>query len=461
MRCTLCVAIVIAACGQIVPCRAAGDDPSPSVAARYREVQAGIAQRLRSRNPDDRIGALRDLASYPLAEVARTVLQTGQRDEHPDVRQAAYETLYHFRDSSEVCALLGSTLRRDSARSGIDAASAPFISVLAASQLPEAQRDLLEVLDRLLGTPRANMAVMCGIIDGFGQHGQLEDLRALQRLAQAKAFATEFGYRRAIVQAMTQVHLKQSLDVLVELLPACEGEIRADIVRHLTRVTGQDLQMNVAAWQAWWQQNKATFEYPDPAQLNPPRLADVRLGGQDDSSYYQIPIYGRRVVFILDTSSSMLDGPAGPGTRPTRMETAQRELLYAINGLKEDVYFNVVAYHSVVGVWQKQPVRATQAAKQSAARWIRALVPQNLTASYDALEATFAYPNLETIYFLSDGEPTAGKLIDPAQIIAAVTQANKARRVTIHTIGIQAQGAFGEFLRALAQQNYGVFRTVD
>ena len=85
------------------------------------------------------------------------------------------------------------------------------------------------------------------------------------------------------------------------------------------------------------------------------------------------------------------------------------------------------------------------------------------TASYDALEAAFAY-DTEAIYFLSDGAPTSGKILAPLDIIAAITTANKVRRITIYTIGV-APGFPGSptdaFLKTLAEENFGQYRRVD
>ena len=83
------------------------------------------------------------------------------------------------------------------------------------------------------------------------------------------------------------------------------------------------------------------------------------------------------------------------------------------------------------------------------------------TASNAALNAAF---NLdpEVIYFLSDGEPTDGR---PAQIVSSITTLNRTRRVSIHTIGVvtDRNGSFGltQFMRPLAEQNYGTFQLVQ
>jgi len=61
----------------------------------------------------------------------------------------------------------------------------------------------------------------------------------------------------------------------------------------------------------------------------------------------------------------------------------------------------------------------------------------------------------DTMFFLSDGKPTAGVLIDTRDIEVAIADINRFRKVVIHTLSI---GNFSNgFLRNLAQSNGGVF----
>lgn len=62
---------------------------------------------------------------------------------------------------------------------------------------------------------------------------------------------------------------------------------------------------------------------------------------------------------------------------------------------------------------------------------------------------------LDTVYFLSDGRPSVGKLVDTNEILKEVKRCNDMYRLVIHTIAI---GEFEkEFLRSLAAQNGGEF----
>ena len=63
---------------------------------------------------------------------------------------------------------------------------------------------------------------------------------------------------------------------------------------------------------------------------------------------------------------------------------------------------------------------------------------------------------MDTIYFMTDGTPTVGKLKKPEEILAAVREWNRTAHITIHAIGVGAE-CDAAFLKALADENGGVF----
>ena len=98
--------------------------------------------------------------------------------------------------------------------------------------------------------------------------------------------------------------------------------------------------------------------------------------------------------------------------------------------------------------------------------------PNNGTNSHAALAAAFRDPAVDTIFFLTDGYPTTGVLIDPALILSAVRSWNRYRNVRLHTIaltrgapppayaGREDPKSAARFMRRLAEQNDGRFREI-
>lgn len=74
------------------------------------------------------------------------------------------------------------------------------------------------------------------------------------------------------------------------------------------------------------------------------------------------------------------------------------------------------------------------------------------TNIYDALELAFQDPDVDTIVFLSDGEPTAGQVTDVGLIREAVREWNDTRGIKIDTVAV---GGSLQLLQWLAEDNGG------
>jgi hypothetical protein len=359
-------------------------------------------------------------------------------------------------------------------RSQADAtAASPLIAVLLASDSKEIRDDLFGQLDKWLAKSKNNAAALIAVADELGAQADEQALPLLLRLTKLACFSDVFAFRRAVVQAIIHVKEPPVIGVLIQLLPSMKGEVCGDIVRHLAKATGQPEGNNVETWQAWWKTHKDKFELP--AELAKPLIPHGPRDGPDGvrppepppqglkpleglvagtPSYYGMSIHARRMVFVIDISGSM---------RGARITTAKRELMGAINALPEGAEFSMIAFNHMVNVWQPYLVRATPANKQNALRFVVYLNPGGRTAAYDALEAALRL-DVEAIYFLTDGEPTDGKIVDPSMIVAAVSRINRNRRMSIYSIGIAPGAAGGPldlFLKTLSEQNYGLYRRVD
>ncbi len=104
---------------------------------------------------------------------------------------------------------------------------------------------------------------------------------------------------------------------------------------------------------------------------------------------------------------------------------------------------------------------ATKPMKRSAVKFVNKKKAGRQTATFDALDAAFRF-DVEAIYFLSDGSPTVGRIVDPNQILTTVTQGNRQRMITLYAFGVGPLpgGRFEKFLMRLAQKNFGIYRRV-
>jgi len=427
---------------------------SADLEKEFRAAKGPILQLMRSKQVDNRIKGLEQLGEFPLVDAAKVLVQVGFKSQPPEVRRAAYETLLKWSDDEDIAAFLNGIVRRDVHRKMISDDSVPIVAALLASKSPDVDQDSLELVDKSItwNRPRA-LPLLNTLADEFGERGEDSDLRALAKLSKAKSFSAEFGFRRAVVQGVIRIHTPESIELLIGLLADVKGEIRADIVDCLQKASGQAIEADHEKWAAWWQANKATFAYPAVA-VSVTAAAPRSLSMATSASYYGMPIYAQRLVFILDTSGSM---------HGARLMAAKRELMYAINALDNTAAFNIIIFNTGVSVWRKQMSPADQATKRAAGSFVESQVAHGQTASFDALEAGFNF-DAESLYFLTDGEPFGGKIQKPADIVTVITKANHPRRLSIYTLGIgvgSAGGPSDDFLQTLAEKNFGSYRRID
>ncbi len=425
---------------------AAGDGLHDEFAA----ARPALHRQLHSRNVEERTAALQVLRKYPLADAVRMV-HACFVDEDPAVRRSAYATLLATNGEQEVCDTLV-----DLAAEGLKDRNgpllvAPALAALLSSNLPMAQLRAKQLLDNKVGHSKFGPEILVLLADNLGADGKRANVMPLARLSNTRPFAEHFGVQRAVVNALTKIPDKQSIGSLIGMMGCVGGEAKADAMEHLAQVTGQIFGMDAAAWGRWWSEAGDAFEYPSTSRHAPYRTVATE---SHSGSYYGMPLFAERLVFVLDISGSMQGG---------RIMAAQRELVRAIDGLPGHVHFGVVVFNGEVGCWQKKLVPADDKAKKAAAVYVSRQMPHSNTASYDALEVALQF-DTEAIYFLSDGAPTSGKILAPVDIVAAISRLNKTRRISIYTIGI-APGFPGSptdvFLKALSEQNMGQYRRVD
>jgi hypothetical protein len=412
------------------------------------ELRAAQRQ-LHSRDETQRVEGVQRLSAMPGVEAAKIIVAVGLIDSSGDVRRAAYNALRAWRDDPEVGVLLLRTLNRESrARKKGLSCVVPLTMILLAAKPADTQRDLAKFLDAFAASPE-NVRPLVDAADELGNLGDEASLASLRRMTELKCFASTFGFRRAVVQALIQVRLPKAIEALIDLLPKTDGVVHGDILRQLVAVAGQIPGADDKAWAAWWKKHKGDFKFPPP-EAKP--LGAEAAG--ETPSYYGLAIEARRIVFVIDISGSM---------RGARLEAAQRELMQAIDKLPEDTSFSIVSFSDRTTVWRKTLMPATSQTKQAARVFVYLLRAGGRTAAYDALEAAFRF-DAEAIYFLSDGEPNAGKIPKPDAILKAVSQTDRARRISIYTIGIapgEAGGPLDSFMRTLAENDFGAYRRVE
>lgn len=295
--------------------------------------------------------------------------------------------------------------------------------------------------------------------DALARLHAAEALPAIMRLDKRVEFREQYGYRHAVLSAVAKFPEPAAVDWLLDTLERFDGQLRYEAARGLAVLTGENLGGNASEWRAWWSARRGASDVLRAASV----VGAANAGPVDVPwnrpvpQFFGTPIYALRVVFVIDRSRSMLSSVDDV----TRLDEAQHELEQAIRELPPHAEFDVVAYDSNVRLWRDFLVPATSQNKSDAVRFTYSLFPDNKTACYDALSTALSLdPNLETVVFLTDGEPTAGRIVDPAQIVQTITARNARQRTAINVLSIDALGPAEGFLKALAGQNFGQYHAV-
>ena len=427
---------------------------APPADPEFNAAKQNFTKEMKKPGPNARTAAIVSLANVPRPGSADLLLSRGLFDPELKVRLAARAGLRQMADDPIVSAHLINELKKSLKKSVVNELTLEVLRALVASDVAERQEDFLRFMDDFLATPKGNLLVPMTLIDEFAEQGEGDyaeqrgqnPVRAVALLAKAKVFESHFGYRRAVVQAMSKIREPEAIGFLIDLLPKADGLIQADIVGYLTALTKMRLRTDAVAWSEWWQKNRETFEFPEgDIELDEADLANDQL------NYYRIPLCAKRIVFVLDTSGSMSGAP---------ILAAKQALINAIESLPESVNFSVVMFDHRVDAWQPRLVPATKKMKKDVEREIinRGLAGQ--TYSGAALNRAFML-DPEAIYFVSDGEPTDGL---PMSIVNACSELNRIRRISIHTIGVVTGGGHGGlslFMKPLASRNYGKFVLIE
>ena len=372
------------------------------------------------------------------------------------------ELAQHHRESSDLPKVLWQVLQPELKR------KQPLPSTLGAVELFASldSQDFRAEQLRLAGSSDMRIAVVA--VRAMAHREDPEVLDRSLELAKRPEFLQSYGYRHSLTEAVGQFRDPKAVEFLVDVASRFDGQLRYDTATKLAELTGQQFGGHADRWHEWWQKHRNDKAAILPAGSKPALLtANSPAGGPQLKSdlpwptpvpkFYGLPVFAKRVVFVIDRSKSM----ASSVDSVTRLDQAQQEIEQCIRGLPEDSFFNLVVYNDRVDAWGSSLNPATLRNKSDAIGFAYGLDASRKTATYDALEtALHQAPNLEAMLLLSDGKPTTGKVLDTRAIVFQITSLNALQATAIHTIGIDTRGPDAEFLAALAGQNRGTFRII-
>ncbi|MGE3852309.1 MAG: hypothetical protein AB7K09_11245 [Planctomycetota bacterium] len=399
---------------------------------------------------------------------------------------------------------------------------------------------------RALLDDRKNPVVPMLIIQSIGNLDAKELIPVLVQWMQTLDSSEE----TLLVTAAELIQQKGERDVvmpgLLHALRSTEGRAKERIREALSKIAGGDWGNDASKWEYWWRAKQGEEKGAGSganmsgvqAEKAPPRRPP----------YYGIPLNSSRIVFIIDNSGSMLQ-PISPNLKTrlenedketeekeeavitgmsaedaktrreekkkevpidwgkinTKMDLAKAQLVRAISGLPQDVWFGVVFYNTAVTTVEPRMSQATDANKKRYITEVEKLQAMGMTNIICALteamalfkdgrsnvkleagnmketietlqtDANLLRKGADTIFFLTDGSPTWSHTVKGAgvgshiftngtkayldEICGDFALQNQVRKVKVHTIGIGPHDR--DLLGRLAQENGGIYKDLS
>jgi hypothetical protein len=284
--------------------------------------------------------------------------------------------------------------------------------------------------------------------------------------------------RLAVIRALASIRSVRAIEPLLVALETETGRLQEEAERTLRSLTGKSFNRSVELWKRWWAEAAPTFT------LAAPQPVTTEAEDPDGPRFYGLTVVSRRVVFVLDCSGSMgfaldaVDDPARqadpryqkppePG-ESSRYDIAKQELFRALGGIAQGGMFNLVFYSDQVRTWKRKMVEMSDEVRAEVRGYVEAEIkPEGSTNIHGGLAAAFDLAGIgardryydsevDTIYFLSDGHPTSGEMLDREQILEYVRRRNALGKIVIHTIGM-GEDHDAILMRRLAEENGGKY----
>jgi len=459
----------------------------------------------RDKNPIVRAAAVEDLGGIDSAVMVQTILEAAN-DVDPRVVDAAGKALGRMTSAESLEAMLaglstGNARAKRAALLGFSHTARPYPPAVpaiakmirgddegrrAAIKALENQRDpagakaLIGALEDKLPALRVMAASALGELKAKEAAGALIELLSAQ----------DWSLRKSAAEALAKIRVKESIEPLLQQFETDKGLMTEVLYKALVAITGQDFRYNAENWRRWWDRWGHGFQVPTEAELAVmKKKAEDALKGYYDPNkkkYHKIETLSRKMVFVIDISASMSNKIVIPPYAPekvkqefpdrVKIEIAKKELIDLLATLPTNVHFNIITFAGKVSLWQDGLVAASM--RTAAIKYVsklKALEPprggkksgsgeEQKTNTYGALLAAFglqdtavanwkARTKVDTIFLVTDGVPTTGKIVEVPKLVDAITDLNRSRGVIIHVIVFDKQE--GKKLTELATRNGG------
>ena len=174
-------------------------------------------------------------------------------------------------------------------------------------------------------------------------------------------------------------------------------------------------------------------------------------------AFYDIPVQSSRVCFVIDRSRSMRE--------QGRFDAAKKELKRILEALPDGALVNVIFFGGSASCLWKYARPLDSRSRSEAAAYVERMGYESCTDLYGALEKALTMvgnpesgrlheDGVDTIVVLSDGQATAGKVIDDELIARIIARRSRYLRPVFHTVSLSSDS---KSLRLLAEKTGGEY----
>lgn len=282
------------------------------------------------------------------------------------------------------------------------------------------------------------------------------------------------------------------INALIERLKKAEGLSKYRIAETLQDLTGQSIGVIAEDWASWWKGREEGFSPKDKVKVRAPRKtrkskkkkkgddpADAaekkdkkrKVTGDDPGGtsvrFHGIPIRSNRLLFAQDVSGGMRNAvDKSKPDSPSKLKFANDELRRVLKSLGDDVLTNV-CFFATQYVFTAEQLFSIKKARQKLLSFVgeKSVIPtgkaMNRSNLYGTLAKAMMDPEVDTIFFLSEGGPTEGKFLRTPRFMHHLARLNVYQRVQVHCLQVTTS-TFGEkFLRRLSDETGGKFYDYD
>jgi len=310
----------------------------------------------------------------------------------------------------------------------------------------------------------------CELIDGLGALGAKDALAAVvgretspvilsaalaaSPTEKAQTYLTYYQWQVRLAALEAVRNSRASVGPIIESMSQPDLRYRKEAATTLGRITETFLAPDPDLWNDWWKANRDDWERGNYS----PFARKLPEGPGRTVAFYEIPVHSSRVCFVIDRSRSMRE--------QGRFDAAKKELKHILETLPDGAIFNVIFFGGSASSLWKYPRPLDEKTRLDATHYVERMGLESCTDLYGALEKALTMvgspdsgrineDGVDTIVVLSDGQATAGKVIDDELIARIITRRARYLRPVFHTVSLSSDS---KSLRLLAEKSGGEYR---